>query len=202
MRRSNRGIPRIIPAVALALATVVTGCSAPASTPPPSAPAAPVVTPDPHLREPASVDRLYTLVATAGIRITPNTASTGAHGEPIKRIIGTYSDWPIVLSQYSSSKMLRTQARFDPRVPPGQGEAPYIVEGLNILIEFGPRIVNTRSPEKPPADKQQAMIALIAVLDPLLGPLSQRSVVPLKLPKAQTSATGAEPAGAVASPKS
>jgi hypothetical protein len=202
MRRSNRRIPRITTAVALALATFASGCAAPASTPPPSQVAAPVVTPDPHLAEPASVDQLYTLVATAGIKITPNTASTGAHGEPIKRIVGTYSDWPIVLSQYSSGKVLKTEARFDPAVPPGQGEAPYIVVGLNILIEFGPRIVNTRNPEKPPTDKQKAMMALVAVLDPLLGPLSQRSVVPLKLPKGQTSASGAGRASAAPSPKS
>jgi hypothetical protein len=145
------------------------------------------------------------MLGAAGIRITPNTASKGPNGEPVKRIVGTYQDWPIVLSQYSSNAALRTEAKFDPTVPPVRGEAPYIVVGLNILVEFGPRITNDRSPAPPPEDKRAAMIALVAVIDPLLGPLSQRSVVPLPIPgpTASPAAPSASPkASAKPSPKS
>jgi hypothetical protein len=180
MRTSNRGIPFAHAAVALAL-VVASACGGPGAPPTPTAPAGPVITPDPHLSEPVSVDAIYRMLGSAGIRITPHTASKGPHGEPIKRIVGTYRDWPIVLSQYSSHAKLRTEAKFDAKVPPGRGEAPYIVEGLNILIEFGPRNTNDASPAPPPDDKQKAMMALVDVLDPLLGPLSQRSVVPLPI---------------------
>jgi hypothetical protein len=148
-----------------------------------------------------SVDALYRMLGAAGIHITPNTASKGPNGEPIKRIVGTYHDWPIVLSQYSTSAVLRSKAKFDPKVPPVRGEAPYIVEGLNILVEFGPRITNDQSPAPPPDDKRAAMIALVDVLEPLLGPLSQRSVVPLPLKGPAASPTPAPAASRPASPR-
>lgn len=181
MRVSNRGPHVSVTVAGLAFVLVITACGGSTTTPPPNGSVAPVVTPDPHLREPVSVDALYRLVAKAGIRITPNTASTGAKGEPVKRIVGTYDDWPIVISQYTTGLALRREAKFDPKVPPTRGEAPYIVQGLNILIEYGPRITNERTPPPPPDDKQAAMLALVTVLDPLLGPLAQRSVVPLPL---------------------
>jgi hypothetical protein len=40
------------------------------------------------------------------------------------------------------------------------------------------------------------MMALVAVLDPLLGPLSQRAVVPLALPKPQSASGGGSPSAA------
>jgi hypothetical protein len=189
MRTSNRG--RRLVTAAFGLALTLSACGASGATPPPTSQPAPVVTPDPHLKEPVAADDLYRLIATAGIRITPLTASKGADGEPVKRIIGTYDDWPIALSEYSSNGKLKTETKFDPHDPPGQGEAPYIIEGLNILIEFGPRITNNRSPAPPPSDKRQAMLALVAVLDPLLGPLQQRSVVPIPLSVAQSSPASA-----------
>ena len=203
MRTSNRGAPVATAVAALALSAFLAACGGPSTSAAPNTSAGPVVTPDPHLAEPVSVDALYRMLGAAGIHITPNTASKGPNGEPIKRILGTYRDWPIALSQYSSNAALRTKARFDPKIPPLRGEAPYIVEGLNILVEFGPRITNSQTPEPPPEDKRVAMIALVAVLDPLLGPLSQRSVVPLPLNgPAETVAPAASPsATAKASPK-
>jgi hypothetical protein len=205
MRTSNRGALLSTTVAALALSLVMTSCGGSSNSPTTNGSGAPVATPDPHLAEPVSVDELYRMLGAAGIHITPNTASKGANGEPVKRIVGTYRDWPIVLSQYSSNAVLRTEAKFDPKVRPVRGEAPYIVVGLNILVEFGPRITNDRSPAPPPDDKRAAMIALVDVLDPLLGPLSQRSVVPLPLkgpPATATPAPSASPkASAKASPK-
>jgi hypothetical protein len=201
MRTSNRGSLVLSTAVALGLAVVVAACGGPSTPPSGNGSAGPLVTPDPHLAAPVSVDALYRMIGGAGIHITPNTASKGRNGEPIKRIVGTYRDWPIVLSQFSTNAALRTEAKFDPKVPPVRGEAPYIVEGLNILIEYGPRITNDRSPAPPPEDKKAAMIALVAVLDPLLGPLSQRSVVPLQLSGSEEAAEALSPAPST-SPKS
>jgi hypothetical protein len=195
MRTSNRGARVSTTAAALALVVALAACGGSTGTPPPSS-AGPIVTPDPHLAEPVSVDALYRMLGAAGIHITPNTASTGPNGEPVKRIVGTYRDWPLVLTQYTTHQALKTQAKFDAKVPPGRGEAPYIVEGLNILIEFGPRITNDRSPAPPPDDKRDAMIALVGVLNPLLGPLGQRTVVPLPIAgaaQAETEAPSASP---------
>jgi hypothetical protein len=201
MRTSNRGPQVAAAAIALALSVVVSACGGQSTTASQGASGGPVVTPDPHLAEPVSVDALYRMLGAAGIHITPNTASKGPNGEPIKRIVGTYHDWPIVLSQYSTSAVLRSKAKFDPKVPPVRGEAPYIVEGLNILVEFGPRITNDQSPPPPPDDKRAAMIALVDVLEPLLGPLSQRSVVPLPLKGPAASPTPAPAASRPASPR-
>jgi hypothetical protein len=201
MRTSNRGPLVSTTVAALVLSAILVACGGPSTSGAPNGSGGPVVTPDPHLKAPVSVDELYRMIGAAGIRITPNTASKGPNGEPVKRIVGTYQDWPIVLSQYSTYAVLRVEAKFDPGVAPIRGEAPYSVAGLNILVEFGPRITNDSSPAPPPEDKRAAMIALVAVLDPLLGPLSQRSVVPLPLIEPAASATSAPPPSPSASPK-
>jgi hypothetical protein len=196
MRTSNRGARFVVAAVGLIVS--LAGCGGSSATPSTSTAATPVITPDPHLREPVSVDNLYRLIGGAGIRIVPTTASKGPNGEPVKRIIGTYDDWPIVLSEYSSTGKLRSEAKFNPKNPPKRGEAPYIIEGLNILIEFGPRITNDRSPAPPPSGKREAIAELVTVLDPLVGPLRQRSVVPVPLSAAAPVAP--PPASAAPSP--
>jgi hypothetical protein len=200
MRSSNRGLRAAAITIVAALAAACGGSAPP--TPPPAPPATPVITPDPHLRAPVSVDALFRLVSAAGIRITPNTASNGTDGEPIKRITATYNDWPLVLTEFSSADALRKVGRFDPKTRPQPGEAPYILAGLNILVEFGPQ--STNDPKPTPADppRRAALEALVAVLDPLLGPLSERSVDNLALPHATalpvaSAAVSAPPAAAV-----
>jgi hypothetical protein len=186
----------------LAAIALVAGCGGGNATPQPSGPAAtPVVTPDPHLAAPAKVDDVFRLMGSAGIKIIPNTASEGTTGEPIKRITATYADWPLVMTQYSSESALRRVAKFDPTERPKKGEAPYIVAGMNILVEYGPRNTNDASPQPADATHEKALLALVAALDPLLGPLSQRSVRPIPLPGSPAPASEA-PASASASPAS
>jgi hypothetical protein len=199
MRRSNRGLRA---ASALAAIALTAGCGGPSATPQPSAPpATPVVTPDPHLAAPAKVDDVFRLMGAAGVRIIPSTASEDPYGEPIKRITATYADWPIVLAQYSSAAALRRVAKFDPSQRPTKGEAPYIVAGMNILVEYGPRNTNEPSPQPADATHEKALVALVAALNPLLGPLSQRSVKQIPLPASPAPASAA-PASASASPAS
>ncbi|HEY7522048.1 MAG TPA: hypothetical protein VH720_00125 [Candidatus Limnocylindrales bacterium] len=188
MGTSNGGSGRVLRAVvalviALAPLAVVACSGAPAATPTPTpAPAVATPTPDPHLADPASVDDVYRRLSAAGLRITANTATAGA--EPVMRVSATYRDWPLILTQYTSSAALLAAARFDPASPPRRGQAPYRIVGLNILVEYGPSVTNTRTP--PIADEQRrtAAIALIEVLDDLLGPLQQSAVDPLPLPGA------------------
>jgi hypothetical protein len=143
-----------------------------------------VITPDPHLHAPASVDAVFRLIGAAGIHIVPSNASNGTNGEPVKQITATYNDWPLVLTEYSSADALRKVAHFDTKVRPQTGEAPYILAGMNILIEFGP--ASTNDPRPTPADpaRRASLDALVAVLNPLLGPLTARSVDTVVLPQA------------------
>jgi hypothetical protein len=195
MRNPNRG--RIVAALMLSAALVV-GCGTTAvPSLAPTVPPTPLIIPDPHLTEPASVDDVIRALTGSGLRITPNMASTGPGGEPVKRVNTTYSDWPLVLTQFSSSAALREVGEFDASEPPVRGESPYIIVGLNIMIEFGPHSTNDRTPAPPSEQKRAAAVALVAALHPLLGPLAQRSTDPVELPRGGGAASAAPstPAG-------
>jgi hypothetical protein len=199
MRRSNPGLRAVTALVAIVL---VAGCGSGTATPPPSVPATPLVTPDPHLATPAHVDDVFRLVGAAGLKLVANTASEGTKGDPVKRIVATYSDWPLVMTEFSSPTALHNAGKFDPSQRPQRGEAPYILAGLNILVEYGPRNTNDAQPQ--PADEahQKALTSLVAALDPLLGPLAQRSVITVALPGPTAAPASQPPAAAQASPGS
>jgi hypothetical protein len=185
MRTSNRGLRACTALVAVVL---VTGCGGGPSSSGGDASPTPVVTPDPHLAAPAHVDDVFRLVGAAGLKIIPNTASEGTKGDPIKRITATYADWPLVLTEFSTASALRSVGKFDPLQKPKRGEAPYILAGLNILVEYGPRDSNDVTPVAADPLHEKALLALVASLDPLLGPLAQRSVETIALPQQSTPA--------------
>ncbi len=170
------------------------GCAA-AATPSPSAPPTPVptpvITPDPHLTDPADLDTIFAELSTAGIRITPINAV--AANEPVRRINATYLDWPIIVSEFSSGPALLASSGFRPDRPPVRGDAPFTIVGLNIMVEYGPKVTNAASPAPPAQRYRDAVLELALVLDPLLGPLTQRSVVPLPLPTASPLAPAITP---------
>jgi hypothetical protein len=189
MRDSNlRGsrTPRFAAIVlVLITATLVAACGG--NTTPSAAASAtptPVITPDPHLTEPVSIDTIFVELQKAGLDLTGNTASTGPAGEPVKSIAATYENWPLILSGYSSSAALRGTTGYDPAKPIGQGDPPITLVGLNVQIEFGPQTSNTVIPEAPDARRLEAAQELVRVLDPLIGPLTQVSATLLPLPTA------------------
>ena len=164
----------------LVVAFVVVACGG-NSTPSPSLVPSPSATPvaPTHLTEPASINTVFTKIDSAGLNVKANNADQPPSGEPRKRINATYAGWPLILSEYSSSAALKTAGRFDPSAKPVADDPPYAFAGLNILVEYGPR-----TPQKPGVPElrfHSAAIALILVLDPLIGPLQQRSVDPLPL---------------------
>jgi hypothetical protein len=157
------------------------GAAKPSASAPPVA--APTATPDLHLKDPASVDPIFRALSLGGLRIVANTASEGPGGEPSEIINATYAGWPLLLSQYSSHSSLIAHTKFDPNDHNRAGDPPFSIVGLNILIQFGPTTGRT-GVTPPDASYIAAAQKLVAVIDPLLGPLAQRSVVPLNLPVA------------------
>jgi hypothetical protein len=159
------------------LAACGSATGAPSPTPTPTA----TPTPDPHLPDPTSVQVVYQALLAAGLKIQPSTASSGgASGEPRKSVNATYDGWPLVMREFSSSAAL---AAVDPTrsSKPGKQDPPFTLAGLNLVFEYGPAGASAPIPERQRASAQR----LADVLDPLIGPLRQRSVVPLVLPDAQ-----------------
>jgi hypothetical protein len=66
-----------------------------------------------------------------------------------------------------------------PSPRPGADDAPFTFVGLNIVAEFGPHLRRADDP-LPEQRFIDAATALAAALDPLLGPLSIRAVVPVE----------------------
>ncbi len=159
---------------------VACGSAAPTPPPPTTAPT-PTATPDPHLSEPASVDRVYTELRKAGLSIAANNGDSGT--EPVARLNLTYDGWPLILEQYSSTEALRTKSGFVADRLPEFGDAAYTFAGMNILAMYGPQVQNT-APALPEARFIAAAGKLVAALYPLIGPLQQRSVAPVDLPGA------------------
>jgi hypothetical protein len=184
--------------VALLVAALVGACGTEAVAPSPSPPPPSATpTPDPHLTEPASVGDVFAAFGRAGLRITANNADSGGQsGEPRKRINATYAGWPLILSEFSSQAALVASIGFQPDRAPRQGEAPFMIVGLNILVEYGPHTKNAvTKPDKPFIDAAQA---LVDAMDPLLSPLAQSSTAPLDLPREVVVPSG-EPSEAPAS---
>jgi hypothetical protein len=156
-----------------------TACASPApSSPPPTVRPTPVITPDPHLTEPATADQIFVAIRVGDLPLSVNNATSGDPTSPIvKRINAAIGNWPLIITEFRSSAALRQATKWDPAKRPAQGNAPYTFVGLNILIEFGPVTGVLAAPD---AERQKQAQAVVALIDPLLWPLEQRSVVPLQ----------------------
>jgi hypothetical protein len=129
------------------------------------------------------VKQVYAALIGAGLSIVPSTASTGGpRGEPRTRVNLTFDGWPLVPSEFSSSAALAASGY--QTGAPGKGAAPYAFAGLNILVEYGP--TGSGAPAAPPERYRASAQTIVDILDPLLGPLSQRSVVPASIPSGTT----------------
>jgi hypothetical protein len=170
-------------AVAAIVGGAFAGCGSSQATPTLAPVPPPTPTPNPHLSAPVSVDQLYNKLKKAGLTLYLNTADAGIDGEPRKRLNLTYEGWPLLIAEYSSATALTRETGFDPARRPGDGDPAYAIVGENILVQYGLTVVN-KPPTAPAARWTAAATRLVAVLDPLLGPLRQSSLVPLALPTA------------------
>ena len=155
---------------------LLTACSSPPPSLVPVTPRpTPVITPDPHLTEPATADDVFRAIAKGKLPLNVTNASSGDPTSPIvKRINADIGNWPLIISEFRTSALLRKAVKWDPKKPVAQGNPPYAFVGLNILIEFGPV---TGLLARPDAIRQQQAEGLVALVDPLLWPLEQRSLV-------------------------
>jgi hypothetical protein len=192
MRLSNHAAR--LAAGAVIATMLVTACgSAPPSLPPPTARPTPVITPDPHLTEPATADQIFVAIRVGDLPLNVNNATSGDPTSPVvKRINAAIGNWPLIITEFRSSSALRQTTKWDPTMPPTQGNAPYTFVGLNILIEFGPVTGVLAAPD---TDRQKQARVLVDLIDPLLWPMEQRSVIRLDT---RTGSPAAGPAGSPA----
>jgi hypothetical protein len=194
-RRGSR--PQFAVPVTLALVVVLAAaCGTAAVSPSPTPAPTPVVTPNPHLGDPATAKDVFNGLGRAGLKITPNTAFAGADGAAVvTRINATYHDWPLDVTQYRTAADLAKKAGWDSGEAPGRGEPPVALAGYNILVTWGPS--TGKEPAAPDASQAAALEALVDALDRLLSPLRTRSIVPVQT----VSATVAAEAGPSAAPE-
>jgi hypothetical protein len=187
----------VLAAVVIALAACAS--PAPSSAPPVTPRPTPVITPDPHLTEPATADEIFNAIRVGKLQLAVNNATAGDPNSPIvKRINATIANWPLIITQFRSSELLRETMKWDPATPPAQGNAPYTFVGLNIVIEFGPTTGKLATPD---ASRREQAERLVALVDPLLWPLEQRSVAPLATKTAPPPSGEPSPATAAATAK-
>ena len=163
------------------LAIVATACGDQPASAPPSAAPTPVVTPNPHLADPATAQDVFNGLGRQGLKITPNTAVTGTGGAGVvTRINATYQGWPLDVTQYKTSADLAKAAAWTAGEAPGRGEPPVALAGYNILVRWGPWGTGTKPPV-PEEQKAAALAVLVTALDRLISPLRTRTIVPVQV---------------------
>jgi hypothetical protein len=199
MRGSNHRVGGVLALAAIsALSVAVAACGTSAAQPSAgsgSAPPTAAITPDPHLTEPATADQIFNAIRRGDLPLTVNNATAGDPSSPVvKTINAAVANWPLIISEYRSSSLLRATVGWDPAAGPRQGDAPYTWVGMNVLVSFGP---TTGHPAPPDATRRQQAKDLIALIDPLLWPLQQRAVVPVPT---KTAPPGSSPAPTASAP--
>ena len=192
MRHSNhiaegRRLPRWASGLAaLGVIAVLAGaCGSNDTAPTPSGLATPSPTPDPHLKGNVTADQMYGILVTAKLGLTANNANLG-RGNPniVKQINGVIGGWPIRITEYRSPAALAKAIDWKAGEKPGSDEAPYAWAAMNVLIQFGP--ISARAPTAPDDARQATAASIVSLLDPLLWPIEQHSVVviPSRTPEA------------------
>ena len=174
MRVSNHVVRAGVALVTVAL-TLGACSNAPPSIAPATARATPAVT----------ADQVFTAIRVGDLPLSVINATSGDPNSPVvKRINADIGNWPLVISEFRSSAALREATGWDAAAPPQQGDPPYSFVGMNVLT--------------PDIRRQDQARILAGLIDPLLWPMEQRSVVRLAT-KTVPPASGA-PAGSGAPP--
>lgn len=175
-RRGSRS--RVAGLIAVGLFVASCGSTPPSTSPSVASSPTPSPTPNPHLTDPASADAIFTVLAKARLPISANNAAAGS--DPVKQINATYFEWPMLISEYRSAASLAKQQTWLPGDPPARGDAPVTIEGINILVEWGP--TTGSAPQGLSPAQVEVMNDFLVVLDRYLGPLTVRSTTFLQVP--------------------
>ncbi|MBA2374439.1 MAG: hypothetical protein H0V74_09605 [Chloroflexi bacterium] len=162
---------------------ILAACASAPATPPPTSTSVPAagLTPIPHLTEPATAAAVFTGLGRAGVRVAALNADASSDGrEPLKRLNATLAGWPLTISEFLSAESLRSTTAWKSGAASGLGQAPVALVGLNVLVEWGPRI--SERPILPTAGQLVALAGLVAALDPLIGKLESRSIAAILVP--------------------
>jgi hypothetical protein len=119
--------------------------------------------------------------------------------DPVTTIVATYGGWPLKLAEYTSTHARMQAVPFENREVPKKGMAPYLFAGLNLAVEFGPAHAGTQPPA-PDNQQLRAATSLANELNRLVGPIGQRSVVPVEVEAIARPATSQSPAPPSESP--
>ncbi len=183
----GRAAAATVAATVLAIALAACGGS---STPPPSSanPGSTSGTPqDRHLAGNVDPNRIFQILAGAGLPVHQESLGAGPKGEPVSVLFVRDGFHPLAIQQFSSPKAV-TQAGFKPGSKIGKGDSTYTFWAANIVINLGPADAKV-VPATPTVELQTEAARLVAALDPFIGPFYQRSVDPITLPSTPIPAT-------------
>ncbi len=160
------------------------------STPPPSSanPAASSkTTQDLHITGNVDPNRIFQILAAAGLPVHQESLGAGPSGEPVSVLFIRAGFQPLAIQQFSSPKAVR-EAGYKPGTKVGKGDSTYTFWAGNIVVNLGPQDDKV-VPATPTVELQAQAVRMVAVLDPFIGPFEQRSVVPITLPTMPVPAT-------------
>jgi hypothetical protein len=175
------GSARTVTALVSLLALVAACGGSPASAPPSVAPT-PRVTPNPHLPSPATAQEVFSGLGKYGLRITANTATLGTEdGDVVRKVYATYLGWPLDVTEYRDETALTKWVPWKDGDPPGKGEPPIALAGMNILITWGPTKSGAKPGSKLSERHADALEDLLSAANVLLSPLKARTSVPVRI---------------------
>jgi hypothetical protein len=163
----------------------------------------PAATPNLHITGSVDANRIFQLLAAAHLSVHQETLQgPGPKGEPNATLFIVDGSIKVSIDSFSSAKAVAT-AGYTEGSRPVRGDAPYTLWASNIVIHVG-----NQQPGALPAGPDQATTfaaeEIARAIDPYIGPLTQRSVVPIVLPSTPEPAvaTPAPTPAATATPKS
>jgi hypothetical protein len=144
-----------------------------------------VATPDLHILGSVDANRVFQLLASAKLSVHQETLQgPGPKGEPNATLFIVDGSIKVSIDSFSSPAAV-SAAGYRPGSKPVKGDAPYTFWASNIVIHVGTR-QDGALPAGPDSATQAAAEEIVRVIDPYLGPLNQRSVVPIQLPSIAT----------------
>ena len=143
--------------------------------------AASAAIPNLHITGSVDANRIFQLLAAARLPVHQETLQgPGPKGEPTATLFIVDGSIKVSIDQFSSPKAVAA-AGYTAGSRPVKGDTPYTIWASNIVIHIGNRSA-TALPAGPDGATQAAANEIARAIDPYIGPLTQRSVVPLELP--------------------